>query len=54
MKTKMTIDELTDAILNCEKDMESLKNKDLSKFSKKYLDYLELKELEYNISNYAS
>jgi len=53
MKTKMTIDELTEKIIECDKGMASLKDKDVSKFSKKYLDYLELKELEYNISKYA-
>ena len=52
----MTKDEITEKILNLEKDLTitSLTGKDLSYFSKKYLDYLELKELEYNISNYAS
>lgn len=54
MKTKLTTDELTDKIMECEKEMDSFNNKDLSKFSKKYIDYLELKELEYNISKYAS
>ena len=41
MKTKLTIDELTDKIMECEKEMDSFNNK-------------ELKELEYNISKYAS
>ncbi len=50
----MTTDELTSKILECGKDIASLKDKDLSKFSKKYLDYLELRELDYNISKYAS
>ena len=50
----MTTEELTEKILMCDKGMASLKDKDVSKFSKKYLDYLELKDLEYNISNYAS
>lgn len=55
MKTKLTTDELTDKILECEKDLQiSLSGKDLSKFSKRYLDYLELREIEYNISKYAS
>lgn len=54
MKQKLTTEELTEKILECEKDLDSFKDKDLSKFSKKYIDYLELKELEYNISNYAS
>lgn len=55
MKKKLTTDELTDKILECEGELNtSLLDKDLSKFSKKYLDYLELIELEYNISKYAS
>lgn len=54
MKTKLTTEELTDKIMECEREIDSLKNSDLSKFSKKYIDYLELKELEYNISRYAS
>lgn len=54
MKTKLTTDDLTDKIMECEKEIDPLNNKDLSIFSKKYIDYLELKELEYNISKYAS
>lgn len=54
MKTKLTIDELTDKILESKNELDSLKDKDISKFSKKYLDYLELRELEYNISKYAT
>lgn len=54
MKTKLTTDELTDKIMECEKKLDTFTGKDISKFSKKYIDYLELKELEYNISKYAS
>ena len=46
---------IIDKIMELEKDMSSivsLKEKDLSYFSKKYLDLLELKEMQYNISNY--
>jgi hypothetical protein len=50
----MTTDEIVDKIMKIEKDLASLKDIDLSKFSKSYLDLLELRELEYNISNYAS
>jgi len=49
--------ELVDKIMALEKEIgsiTSLSSKDLSYFSKKYLDLLELKELEYNITNYAS
>ena len=47
---------IVDKIMELEKDLEneSLTGKDLSLFSKKYLDLLELRELEYNITNYAS
>lgn len=49
--------QIVDKIMELEKDLrafESLSGKDLSLFSKKYLDLLELRELEYNIINYAS
>ena len=47
---------IVDKIMELEKDLEneSLTGKDLSLFSKKYLDLLELRDLEYNITNYAS
>lgn len=54
MKKKLTTEELTDKIMESEKELDSLKKVDLSNFSKKYIDYLEFKELEYNISKYAS
>jgi len=48
---------LVDKIMELEKEVDSmvsLSSKDLSYFSKKYLDLLELKELEYNLREYAS
>lgn len=53
---KMTREEITNTIMNLEKDtkIQSLSDKDLSYFSKNYLDLLELKEMEYNITKYAS
>lgn len=52
----MTAEHIANEILKLEKEMgsSSLSGKDLSYFSKKYIDLLELKELEYNIREYAS
>lgn len=53
---KMTKEDITNKIMDLEHELVpiSLSDKDLSYFSKKYLDLLELKELDYNISIYAS
>jgi hypothetical protein len=56
MKFKNMTNDITSKILELEKETSftSLSDKDISYFSKKYLDLLELKELEYNIQNYKS
>jgi hypothetical protein len=52
----MTKEDITNKIMDLEHELVtiSLSGKDLTYFSKKYLDLLELKELDYNISTYAS
>lgn len=53
----MKIEELTNKIMESEKELESLSlsgNKNLAYFAKKYVDLLELRELDYNIREYGS
>ena len=53
----MNSEKIINEILSLEKEHKgliSLREKDLSYFCKKYIDHLELKELEYNITKYAS
>jgi hypothetical protein len=45
-----TTESLVDNILNNKKNIQITKNTDLSFFTEKYLDMLELKELYYNIN----
>lgn len=57
MKTKTT-DQIVDEIMLMEKDYsldtKALYNIDLTYFTKKYLDLLELRDLDYNIRQYAT